>query len=197
MNVRSFAQHCEVFRRHIYCGCMRPFVPRINKNEITSQQHCSRPNPRRQYLNTLATILVNIPTFGVFAFDNSSGHACKADDALVASRMNLLRALWRGAGPRRATGVNTPWPSARTARAPTSRRRTPARRRRRPAATRRGGGPPPPRGGSEARPRRQKSHRPTPRRHRGAGWRWRRSTSPLRRRPWRSRGHEADRTEGG
>ena len=27
---------------------------------------------------------------GVFAFDNSSGHACKADDALVASWMNLL-----------------------------------------------------------------------------------------------------------
>ena len=27
---------------------------------------------------------------GVFAFDNSSGHACKADDALVASRVNLL-----------------------------------------------------------------------------------------------------------
>ena len=38
-----------------------------------------------------------IPTFvkaypghiGVFAFDNSSGHACKADDALVASRVDL------------------------------------------------------------------------------------------------------------
>ena len=27
---------------------------------------------------------------GVFTFDNSSGHACKADDALVAGRMNLL-----------------------------------------------------------------------------------------------------------
>ena len=27
---------------------------------------------------------------GVFAFDNSSGHACKAGNALVASRMNLL-----------------------------------------------------------------------------------------------------------
>jgi hypothetical protein len=27
--------------------------------------------------------------FAVFAFDNSSGHACKAPDALVASRMNL------------------------------------------------------------------------------------------------------------
>ena len=26
----------------------------------------------------------------VFAFDNSSGHACKAGNALVASRMNLL-----------------------------------------------------------------------------------------------------------
>jgi hypothetical protein len=26
---------------------------------------------------------------GVFAFDNSSGHACKAEDALVASRMNM------------------------------------------------------------------------------------------------------------
>ena len=38
-----------------------------------------------------------IPTFdkacprqiGVFAFDNSSGHTCKADDALVANRMNM------------------------------------------------------------------------------------------------------------
>ena len=38
-----------------------------------------------------------IPTFekaypghiGVFTFDNSSGHACKADDALVVRRMNL------------------------------------------------------------------------------------------------------------
>lgn len=26
---------------------------------------------------------------GVFAFDNSSGHSCKAPNALVASRMNL------------------------------------------------------------------------------------------------------------
>ena len=103
----------------------------------------------------------------------------------------------QGCRAKKATGANTPWPSARTARAPTSCRQTPARRRGRPAATQRGGGPPPPREGSEARPRRQKSHRPTPRRHRGAGWRWRRSTSPLRRRPWRSKGHEADQTEGG
>ena len=43
----------------------------------------------------------------------------------------------RGAGSRRAPGVNTLWPSVQTARAPTLRSRMPARGRRRPAVTQR------------------------------------------------------------
>ena len=51
--------------------------------------------------------------------------------------------LLRDAKPRRVTGANTPWRSARTAEAPILRRQTSARRRGRPAAMQRGGGLPP------------------------------------------------------
>jgi hypothetical protein len=39
----------------------------------------------------------------VFAFDDSSGHACKAKDALVANRMNL------GPGGKQPKMHNTKW----------------------------------------------------------------------------------------
>ena len=79
------------------------------------------------------------------------------------------------------------WRGARTAGALTLRRRMSARRRRRPAARQRGGGHPPPSGGSEAKPRSQKTHQPAPRRHRGKSRMGKRSKSPPRRRPWKSR----------
>ena len=82
----------------------------------------------------------------------------------------------RGAVPGEATGAGTRWPSAPTARVPTSRRPSSARRRR-PAVRQWGGGSPHPSGGSEAKPRGQKSHRPPPEVNQRARWRggrWRR-----------------------
>ena len=90
----------------------------------------------------------------------------------------------RGVVSGKATGADTPWPGAPTARAPTSRRPRSARRRR-PAMGQRGGGLPPPGGESLLRQCNQKTHRPPPTGRTRARWRWKMfGTSPARERRW-------------
>ena len=102
-----------------------------------------------------------------------------AGGARNSTRRENIDARWRGAVSGRATGADTPWLSAPTARAPTLRRPRSARGIRRPAVRQRGGGLPPPGGGSMPRQRSQKTHRPPPIESLRAKWRWRMiGTSP-------------------
>ena len=78
---------------------------------------------------------------GVTSEHSAPGPPLDAAGVRRSTQRRIIGAPSTDAGSRKATGVDTPWPSAQTAEAPTSRRLTPAQRRRRPAATRRGGGP--------------------------------------------------------
>ncbi|CAG8634544.1 6829_t:CDS:2, partial [Gigaspora rosea] len=57
---------------------------------LTEEQHASHPKIPKRYVTELLEIEIALPdTMIVFGFDNSSSHGAFAEDALVASQMNV------------------------------------------------------------------------------------------------------------